>query len=362
MTSRRLVAAAAFLVALVLAGCGSPAVTRHSTTQAARQLTQAAALGTNHCEPANGDGYMGVCNPQAGGPPTSSLRLSSALGFPQGVDVSNNNGSVSFSYLKRNGIAFVYAKAEQQCFTDSELAHNAAGAASERVAFGIYDFIQPGRIAPASDAACLAARERDVLARTHVTLPVVFDAESFNGLGGAQICVWLHAAENALRSDLPGVTVGVYGSPGTMPGCFSNGTFAWVADWLVSSPVNLPGYTSRFNWQWFGPRFASGKLEGMDRDKGSPDIFKLEYRGPRPKPTKAQRRAAKRRSLRKHEADRRELHGDIDRHDCRPGQHVIPREPLSTRRHLHNELCPRWLRKGGRDIEVINRYHHEGIF
>lgn len=76
-------------------------------------------------------------------------------------------------------------------------------------------------------------------------------------------------------------------------------------------------------------------------------------------PTPAQQRAAKRASLASHKHERAALHGDIDRHHCRRGQHVIPRQPLSTRRHLHNALCPRWIKRGGVDIAVIKRLERE---
>lgn len=250
---------------------------------------------------------MGICNPQRTEPLKTAVPLGSSRGGTQGVDVSNNNGFVSFSYLRRNGIAFVYAKAEQECSTDSELANNILGARGTNTPLGIYDFIQPGRISPASDAACLAARAREVLAARVRLLPVTFDAESFNGLSGFSICSWLHSAEADLRADLKGVIEGVYGSPGTYPGCVSNGSHAWPADWLVSFPTNLGGFgSSFFNWQWFGPRFASGTLDGMDRDKGSTGIFSLVYRV-KPPETPSQRRARERRELAAHEQLRTQL-------------------------------------------------------
>lgn len=284
---------------------------------------------------------MGICNPQRTEPPKAATPLGSSRGGIQGVDVSNNNGFVSFSYLRRNGISFVYVKAEQECSTDSELANNILGARGTNTPLGIYDFIQPGRISPASDAACLAARARQVLAAHVRLLPVVFDAESFNGLSGFSICSWLHSAEADLRADLKGVIEGVYGSPGTYPGCVSNGSHAWPADWLVSFPTNLGGFgSSFFNWQWFGPRFASGTLDGMDRDKASTGVFSLEYRVAPPKPKRSLDAAYKL---------RRELRSDLTRHHCRqPPWHVSV--GLSGRPNGHYEhVCHVWLREG-RDV------------
>jgi hypothetical protein len=329
----------ALLLVLLLTACGSAPSHPKSSPSAAAAAPAATGIGTSDCEP-TGDGYMGVCNPDREQP--SGLTLSRAptatLGGIQGVDISNNNGTVSFRYLHDHGIRFVYAKAEQECFIDSEVAHNAAGAAAEHIAFGIYDFIQPGRIAPSSDAACLAARERAALSHTHTTLPVVFDAESFNGLSGSAICVWLHTAEDDLRRDLPGVLEGVYGSPGTYPGCRPNSTHGWVADWLVSFPVNLPGFSGFYNWQWFGPRFASTTLDGIDRDKGAASILSLMFpkAKPKPKPLTAPQKKATLRAL-------AHLLGAYDKrtnphgHNCQhpPFRHAYP----SAR---YNDACAVW--------------------
>lgn len=347
---RRLSLAAFAAAAIVAAGCGSGS---HSPVRPRPAV--ATNLGTNDCRPTAGDGSMGACNPQRSEPTSlTGARPFATLGGIQGVDLSNNNGTVSFSYLAAHGIRFVYAKAEQQCFTDSELAHNAAGAAAVHIRFGVYDFIQPGLISPAADAACLAARERLVLRFTHQTLPVVFDAESFNGLSGFAICVWLHAAENDLRVDLPGVLIGVYGSPGTYPGCSSNGGHAWPADWLVSFPVNLAGFSGFYNWQWFGPRFASTTLEGMDRDKGSPGILSLLF--PKAKPSRAQLHAALRTAFRRRELER----AFLEHHHCRqPPWHVAV--GLSGRSNGHYEhACHVELRHGAATNAHIRQLRREG--
>ena len=346
---RRSLAVAAATASLVIAGCGgashSPGVPPHPATA------------TTACEAPVGAGSMGVCNPARESTEALTLShvpLTATLGGIQGVDISNNNGPVSFGYLRRHGIRFVYAKATELCSIDSELAANAAGAAATHIAFGIYAFSHPGRISPASEAACMAARERQVLHVVHRTLPVVFDVEVFDGLGGQAVCNWLHAAESDLRADLPGVLIGVYGSPGTFPGCFPNGTAGWTANWLVSFPAELPGYTAHFNWQWFGPRFASGRLEGMDRDRGATDILSLVF--PKAKPSKRQLHAALKAAERRRQLER----AFLERHHCRqPPWHVAV--GLSGRPNGHYEhACHVELRHGASTNRHIRQLRREG--
>lgn len=286
---------------------------------------------------------MGACNPQRSEAPKLGLTPRSAFGGIQGVDISNNNGSVSFTYLRSHGISFVYAKGDEACHTDSELASNIAKAAAIHMPIGIYDFARPGAISSRAEAACLAALARYALSHHATLLPVDFDIESFGeGLSGQGVCNWLHAAESDLRADLPGVKIAVYGSVGTYPGCFPNGTEQWPADWGVSFAPSLPGYSGTpFNWQWFGPRFASTTLAGMDRDKGSSRIFETEFGTP-PKPKRSLNQAYK---------VRRELRADLTRHHCRqPPWHVAV--GLSGRPNGHYEhSCHVWLSEG----RAVNR-------
>jgi hypothetical protein len=74
--------------------------------------------------------------------------------------------------------------------------------------------------------------------------------------------------------------------------------------------------------------------------------------------TPAQHRAALLRALHARETDRHKLHGLIDAHHCRPGQHNTPRQPIRSRRAYHR-LCGEWLTRGKRDIELATRYRRE---
>jgi hypothetical protein len=134
----------------------------------------------------------------------------------------------------------------------------------------------------------------------------------------------------------------------------------WISGYPIASLLcGLPG--NRWTVHQFTDHGPTGAAEQPAADmsvwlKDAKWFASYVQAGP-----KSVSRVSKVKSLHAHERDRRLLHGDVDRHHCRRGQHVTPREPLSTRRHLHNELCPRWIKRGGTDIKVINRYHREGL-
>lgn len=83
-----------------------------------------------------------------------------------------------------------------------------------------------------------------------------------------------------------------------------------------------------------------------------------QWPGPQIEPTPAQKRAAKQRALAAFRKERAELHGDIERHRCRPGQHNLPREPEHKRLSYHR-LCGRWIKRGGEVIAKANVLERE---
>lgn len=284
---RRLAAVAAtILCACTLPACGHG--TRTVTVPGTTTGTVTSEAPRPVCVVPVGRGSMGDCNPLQGvQPPLAGvIAPGSSRGGFQGVDLSENNGTVSFSYLKAHGITFVYVKAEEDCRTDSELAHDVSEAARERIPLGLYDYFRPGFSASAT-ASCLARLLRYAVARHVTMLPAVFDVESFSE---GPVCGQLAAATADLRRDYPGVRVGRYGSSFNSPDCGGLGQVAWPADWLVSFPANLPGFGAFFNWQYFGPRFGGRFLSEMDRDKGAPGIFKLEFSHAAPSTLELKRR------------------------------------------------------------------------
>jgi hypothetical protein len=280
------------------------------------------------------------------------LAPSSSSGYPQCVDVSNNNGYIStgaYASLRRQGIVCVYAKAAQNGYPDGTYCGNVSRARAVGLLVGAYDFTEPAYSSPAGAAAGFASQLRGCGLFSGL-LPAAWDNESFNGWSGSALCSWYHQAENALRSDIPGLNQGVYGSTGNSPECSPNGTHAWPADWLVSFPASLPGFGGAYYlWQWYGPQYGSAYLSGMDRDKGTPSMFALEYHhaAPPPKPSRAQLK----RALRVANARRTELRQQIAQlrhliliHQCARGDHRHATPHIPGERHR----CDVWLIHGRR--------------
>lgn len=278
--------------AIVLVGCGAGAPARpHASVRHPPSAPSAGTPPSTSCIIPRGQGTMGDCNPQQLRPPRLGLLPASSFGGVQCVDISENNGTVSFAYLRSHGISCVIAKAEEVCRTDSQFAHNVAEAHRHAMPLGIYDYFRPG-FSATSTARCLASLARYALAHGARLLPAVFDVESFTE---GPVCGALHAAEDTLRALVRGLRQMIYGSVGTYPGCAANGTLSWPADWGVGVPAALPGYGRAYTiWQYFGPRFASTTLEGMDRDKGAANLLSLTYPPkPKPKPLTPKQKKAK---------------------------------------------------------------------
>ena len=239
----------------------------------------ASGIGTYHCVPPEGIGFMGACAPQPKGVGLSPRATGGALG----VDLSVWNGPVNFASLRAQGILFEYSKADQAGGTDALYLQHNAGARSAGLAHGAYDFIQPGVISPGVDMAHFAAViHQGGLDAT--TLPPVLDVESFNGLPAGAVCSWLAQAVVDLRSDLGWSAVIVYTAPGLWPACASSGSLLWDADWGVGSPFVPIAWRSWALWQWYAPPIATGVLAGMDRDRASVALASIEWRPPAPKP------------------------------------------------------------------------------
>jgi hypothetical protein len=175
-----------------------------------------------------------------------------------------------------------------------------------------------------------AARQARAVGNTDRPIDFAIDFDA----SGEQVAAYFRCAHEVLGS-----RVGAYGGYRPLQylcahhlvGHTNWQTYAWSnGAWLPASCAPLEQYLNG---------------SSVDYDRAIAADYG-QWPGPKIGPTPAQKRAAKRHSLASHRKERADLHGDIDRHRCRKGQHVTPREPLKTRRHLHNELCPRWIKRG----------------
>jgi hypothetical protein len=190
-----------------------------------------------------------------------------------------------------------------------------------------------GCSAGASDARAAAGQARAVgNTNRPIDFAIDFDAE------GSQVDGYFRCAHAVLGS-----RVNAYGSYYALKYLCAHGlvghtswqTYAWSAgQWLPASCAPLEQYLND---------------SSVDYDRAiAPDY------GQWPAPAAAvASRASKLRALRAHRALRKQLHGLIEKHHCRPGDHAQPRS--------YHAVCGRWIKHGGQEVALIRRLEHEGI-
>src|SRR6185312_14648937 len=69
-----------------------------------------------------------------------------------GIDVSNNNGSINWTSVHGDGVAYAYAKAvEGTGFTDSFFSGNMSNGKNAGLKMGAYDFCHPESGCPSAE-------------------------------------------------------------------------------------------------------------------------------------------------------------------------------------------------------------------
>lgn len=356
------------LFGVTLAGCGSTAT--HTTTQTTTATTIPVKPGAVAPPPGEapgcdaqvqreieaGHGELGACAPK----PSRFGGVRPTLPSGEtGPDVSNNDPFYNWHPVKAHGHPFGYLKTIQgTAFVDSTASAMASAARAARVLPGAYDFLEVCRTSSAGEARLFASRLKAIGLVSHAFVPV----------GDAEWPLRLACSASAARSWLTSWSDTVHSLTGRWPG-FYTGAWWWnpnVGCWRPPHALRwVSGYGSRASlpipcgwagvdlWQYTDAGFNGVSTTDMSRLEVPQSVF-VGSAGPSP----VQLRAAKLASLRSHEKELAELHGDIDRHHCRPGQHSTPRSPTKQRRAYH-ELCGRWLTRGGVVVGVVKRLRHE---
>lgn len=356
---------AVVVLAFTIAGCGSTKVVTRQVQPPLTAKPGAVAPPANEapsCTPAQieqveaGHGAMGVCAPAPSG---FGLPRSSTRGLT-GPDVSNNDPFFNWHPVRSAGHPFGYVKVIQGTrFVDSTAAGMASAQRAASVIPGGYDFLEVCRASGSGEARLYASRLKAIGLVGHSFVPAG-DAEwpLTAPCSTGQARAWLTSWEDTLHALVgrwPAFYTGAWWwNPNV--GCWRPPhALRWVSGYTSRSDLSIPcGWGGVDLWQYTDAGFNGVSTTDMSRLEVPESRFL-----PTSAPSPSQQRAAKRRSLASHKRERGELHGDIERHQCRRGQHVVPREPLSTRRHLHNELCPRWIKRGGVVISVTKRLERE---
>jgi GH25 family lysozyme M1 (1,4-beta-N-acetylmuramidase) len=372
----RLLAAAVLALALsVLAGCGATKTTTVTrtvavpapspTTLAPRPDGGVKAPQAPSCTPAeveaveHGAGHLGVCAPKPWrfglGAPTSARGSS-------GPDVSNNDPLSNWSAVHAHGHPFAYLKVIQGTrFVDSTARGMAAGARRAHVTPGGYDFLEVCATSATGEASLYAHELR---------ADGLLSKPSFVPMGDAEWPLSVPCSASSARSWLASWQAKLHALIGRWAGFYTGAWWwnpnvgcwrpphgvRWVSGYITRRLLPLPcGWGGVDLWQYTDAGFNGASTTDMS----VLEVDSSKFTGEGSAPSPAQQKAAKRRSLVRHEAERRTLHRLVNGHHCRKGQHVTPRSPASTRRRYHDVLCPRWLKRGASVTATSVRLRHE---
>lgn len=340
---RRILTAAVMAVALtVAAGCGSkPSPAPHPAVP-----TKAPFVCQPQAAPAAGEcqrqelAYRGI-KPSATAP-------SFSLGRAQGIDISRYQPHPAFRTLYSEGIRFVIIQTNAGgCACNPFFDEQVRDAHAAGLKVGVYVFVE----------ASSASEQTDLLGRIAAPVRSLINAGAYVDTEvpgayerGCEIVARLFSVWHFY-------TAGIYASNGTWPGYECQG-FDWPAKWggLVSP---LPGYpfSRTLLRQWCGTCYLNGVGE-TDRDE---DLGLLARSTPsKPAPTHAEVLTREHHELDAHYRLRAELHGDIERHQCRLDKHGHGHETPHT--HRQWALCRAWISHGQQEVTLILRFHGKGVY
>jgi GH25 family lysozyme M1 (1,4-beta-N-acetylmuramidase) len=188
-----------------------------------------------------------------------------------GIDVSNYQGSITWSSVKASGENFAYIKAtEGQTYTDPRYATNAAGAASAGLIRGAYHYGSPDT---STNDAVLEAEHFVAVAGTQNgagQLPPTLDIETSGGLSVSALRTWVQSFLTEAEL-LTGRVPVIYTGP-SFWSTYLGGSTAftkyplWIAQYTSGSPTIPGGWSAYTFWQNTSSYSVSGISGSVDHD------------------------------------------------------------------------------------------------
>ena len=211
----------------------------------------------------------------------SSASAAATAGQSKGLDVSNWNGTITWTSVAAAGYRFAFGKAtEGTSYTDATYTANRNGSENAGLVFGAYHFARPtGSTIAGATASAIAQADHflAVAAPQPGELPPVLDLETTGNLPASRLLTWTLAwlGEVFART---GVEPFVYTSPlfwkrnlGNSTAAAAAGTPLWIAHWTKASQPLVPaqnwngdGWTV---WQWTNCLAVKGLKHCADGDR-----------------------------------------------------------------------------------------------
>ncbi len=184
----------------------------------------------------------------------------------EGIDVSNNNGTIDWAMVKSAGIVFAYARIADDTMPDPQFATNWSGMQANGVVRGAYQFFEP-----ADDPTAQASYVVGILGKLAAAdLPVMVDLETTGGQSPATIAANLATFVDA-------VAAGTGKQPIILTGKsfwetnVQSAAFASEPLWIAASNVVCPNLPSQWPswvmWQDSITATVAGVSGNVDHDQ-----------------------------------------------------------------------------------------------
>jgi lysozyme len=184
-----------------------------------------------------------------------------------GVDVSVYQGSIDWTNVKKAGIIFAYARANDgTSYTDPRFSSNWSGMKATGIIRGAYSFFEPSE-----DATAQANYFLSIIGTLQPgDLPPVLDVEVTDGESAATIAAgltnWIKTVELAT-----GRVPVIYTAPGFWNGLIGSTDFSayplWAANWGVTCPTLPEGWANWAIWQYSDSGTIPGISGSVDLDE-----------------------------------------------------------------------------------------------
>jgi lysozyme len=206
---------------------------------------------------------------------SSAVTVCASGSIVQGVDVSDYQGSITWSDVKSAGIDFAIARISDGSDLDTEFAANWSGMQSVGLVRGAYQYFEPGED-PTTQANIVISAVGKL---GDGDLPVTADMETTGGESASTIVANLQTWMTAVQAGTGKVPM-IYTAEGYWDSDVDSSAFSsnplWAANWGVTCPDLAAGWSSWEVWQYSDSGSVSGICGAVDLDEFNGTLAQLQ--------------------------------------------------------------------------------------